>query len=160
MSDFRLKVFYAVAKRRSFTKAAAELFITQPAVTKHIHELEEEYHNRLFERIGNKIQLTHAGHLLLKHTEQLLAIYRDIDFEMNALVDKKKGVLPIGASTTIAQYVLPSILAGFRQKFTDIEISLVNGNTEKIEQALLDNEIALGIIEGYSKINRFNTYLS
>lgn len=151
MSDFRLEVFYTVAKRLSFTKAAAALFITQPAVTKHIYELEQKYDNKLFERKGNKIQLTPAGELLLSHAESLFDIYRNIDFDMNALVHKKEGILAMGASTTVSHYVIAPILASFRKKFSAIAINLMNGNTEQIEKALLDKEIQLGIIEGRSK---------
>lgn len=151
MSDFRLEVFYTVARRLSFTKAAAELFITQPAVTKHIHELEEQYKAKLFERNGNKIQLTAAGTLLLQRTEDLFAIYRNIEFEMSALNQKQQGVLRLGASTTVSQYVIPPLLAGFRTKFKDVKLNLINANTEQIEEALLNKEIELGIIEGRSK---------
>jgi len=151
MSDFRLEVFYTVARRLSFTKAAAELFITQPAVTKHIHELEEQYKAKLFERNGNKIQLTAAGTLLLQRTEELFAIYRNIEFEMSALNQKQQGELRLGASTTVSQYVIPPLLAGFRNKFKDVKLNLINANTEQIEEALLNKEIELGIIEGRSK---------
>jgi len=151
MSDFRLEVFYTVARRMSFTKAAATLFITQPAVTKHIYELEQQYNNKLFERNGNRIKLTSAGEVLLGHTEQLFDIYREIEFDMNALVDKKEGTLRLGASTTIAQYVIAPLLAGFHQKFSGIQLQLINGNTEQIERALLKKEIELGIVEGRFK---------
>jgi len=151
MSDFRLEVFYTVARRMSFTKAAATLFITQPAVTKHIYELEQQYNNKLFERNGNRIKLTRAGEVLLGHAEQLFDIYREIEFDMNALVDKKEGILRLGASTTIAQYVIAPLLAGFHQKFNAIQLQLINGNTEQIERALLKKEIELGIVEGRSK---------
>lgn len=151
MSDFRLEVFYTVAKRLSFTKAAAALFITQPAVTKHIYELEQQYENKLFERKGNKIRLTRAGEILLSHTESLFDIYRNIDFDMNALVHKKEGILHLGASTTIAQYVIAPLLAAFRQKFAAIQLNLINGNTEQIERALLEKEIEMGIVEGRSR---------
>lgn len=151
MSDFRLEVFYTVAKRLSFTRAAASLFITQPAVTKHIYELEQQYENKLFERKGNKIRLTRAGEILLGHTELLFDIYRNIDFDMNALVHKKEGILHLGASTTIAQYVIAPMLAAFRQKFAAIQLNLINGNTEQIEKALLEKEIEMGIVEGRSK---------
>jgi DNA-binding transcriptional LysR family regulator len=151
MSDFRLEVFYTVAKRLSFTKAAASLFITQPAVTKHIYELEQQYENKLFERKGNRIRLTRAGEILLSHTESLFDIYRNIDFDMNALVHKKEGILHLGASTTIAQYVIAPMLAGFRQKFAAIQLNLINGNTEQIERALLEKEIEMGIVEGRSR---------
>lgn len=151
MGNFRLDVFYAVAKRLSFTKAASELHITQPAVTRHIHELEEQYHNKLFERYGNKICLTPAGDMLLKYAEKLSGIYRAIDFEMNTLANLKQGTLQLGASTTVSQYVIAPVLAGFRKKFPGIELNLLNGNTEQIEKALLKKEIQVGIIEGKSR---------
>ena len=81
--DFRLKVFYTVANRLSFTKASNELFITQPAVSKHIQELEEYYKIKLFDRNSSKITLTVAGDVLLKHTKNIFEVYRDIDFDMN-----------------------------------------------------------------------------
>jgi DNA-binding transcriptional LysR family regulator len=151
MSDFRLQVFYTVARRLSFTKAAAELFITQPAVTKHIHELEEQYKARLFERNGNRIHLTPAGELLLAHAEKVDLLYRDVAFEINALSERKHGLLQLGASTTVSQYIVAPLLAKFRTKFPDVQLSLVTANTEQIEKALLAKEIEIGIIEGYSK---------
>lgn len=151
MADFRLNVFYTVAKRLSFTKAAEELYISQPAVTKHIRELEQQYNSKLFDRNGNKIQLTPAGLILLNHTETLFSVYRAIDFDMNALLQKHTGSLHLGASTTISQYLIAPILAGFKKKFNDIEIQLVTGNTEQIEKALIDKEIELGLVEGRSK---------
>jgi len=151
VSDFRLEVFYSVAKRLSFTKAAQELFISQPAVTKHIRELEEKYQSRLFERNGNKIQLTAAGHVLLKYAEQIFSIHRQAEFEINAISQRNEGLLRLGASTTIAQYLIPPLLAQFHQKFPGVRVTLINGNTELIEQSLLKKEIDLGLIEGDSK---------
>ncbi len=151
MFDFRLQVFQAVAHRLNFTKAAAELYITQPAVTKHIKELEREFKVKLFDRNGSRIKLTTAGKILLQHTEQLFAVYRNLEFEMNNLSLKKSGKLRLGASTTIAQYVLPPLLAAFHKKSGDIQITLATNNTEQIELALINKEIDLGIIEGRSK---------
>ncbi len=155
MFDFRLQVFHAVAKRLNFTKAAEELFITQPAVTKHIREIENHFKLKLFERNGTKIRLTTAGETLLAHTEELFAVYRNLEFEMNNLSQRHSGKLRIGASTTVAQYVLPPVLASFHQKFTDIKVSLTINNTEQIEQALENKTIDLAIIEGQSKNTLF-----
>ena len=149
--DFRLKVFYTVANRLSFTKASNELFITQPAVSKHIQELEEYYKIKLFNRNGSKISLTVAGDVLLKHTKNIFEVYRDIDFDMSTLISQRSGLLRIGASTTISQYIIPPLLARFHQKLQNIKVSLLNGNTEQIENALLQQEIEIGIVEGQSK---------
>ena len=151
MSDYRLEVFDAVARRMSFTKAAEELCITQPAVTRHIKELERHYSVKLFDRKGNSISLTHAGILLVKHTAEMRDVSARLEYELGMLLKTRKGSLKIGASTTIAQYVLPPLLAGFHSSFGDIRLSMRNENTESIERALLDREIDLGIIEGDSR---------
>jgi len=149
MFDFRLQVFTTVAKRLNFTKAAAELYISQPAVTKHIRELESQFKITLFERSGNKkIILTTAGQLLLQHAEQLMAGYQSLEYDMHQLQQEFKGIIRIGASTTVAQYVIPQVLAQFHQKFRDVKVTLLTANTEQIEQALLNKEIDLGIVEG------------
>ncbi|WP_179412330.1 LysR family transcriptional regulator [Mucilaginibacter sp. E4BP6] len=163
MLDFRLQVFYTVAKRLNFTKASAELYISQPAVTKHIKELEAQFKVSLFERSGNKrILLTPAGEMLLQYAERLLEIYRELDYDMNLLVKQHSGVLRIGASTTVAQYIIPPILAQFHKKFKDIRVLLITGNTEEIELALLNKEIEFGIIEGISRNPqiRYEEYLN
>ncbi|GAB4007932.1 LysR family transcriptional regulator [Spirosoma migulaei] len=148
MLDFRLNVFYTVAKRLSFTKAAAELYVTQPAITKHIQELEHRFGTALFDRRGNQISLTAAGNLLLSHAETIMATYRQLEFDMNALKGKPAGALRVGASTTVAQYVIPPVLARFHEQSADVAISLLSGNTEQIEQALLNSDIDLGLVEG------------
>ncbi len=155
MFDFRLQVFNTVAHRLNFTKAAEELFITQPAVTKHIQEIENHFKVKLFERNGTKIKLTPAGETLLHHTDQIFGIYRNLEFELNAFTQRRTGAMRIGASTTVAQYVLPPVLAAFHKKFKDIRVSLTINNSEQVEQALHNKGIDLGIIEGQSKSTLF-----
>lgn len=137
MSDFRLKAFYSVAKNLSFTRAAKELFVSQPAITKHINELERQYSVRLFDRTGGKIMLTDAGRLMLEHCSRILDEYNRMEYDMNLLNERSSGHISIGASTTVAQYVLPQI-----------EVSLTNGNSRDIENALLNHDIDLGMVEG------------
>jgi len=151
MFDFRLRVFYTVARRLNFTKAAEELFITQPAVSKHIHEIEAFYKSKLFERNGTRIKLTPAGTILLRYAEEIFNLHHNIEFDLAALTKNTKGTLKLGASTTVGQYFLPSHLATFKQKFPDIKISLSVNNTEHIENLLLENRINLGIVEGQTK---------
>src|SRR5579875_2229661 len=155
MFDFRLQVFYTVAKRLNFTKAAEELFITQPAVTKHIKEIENHYKLKLFDRRGTKIKLTAAGEILLQYAEEIFGLYLNLEFELNSLQQRYNGRLRIGASTTIAQYVLPPVLAACHKKFKDIKVVLTINNTEQIEQALQNEDIDFGIIEGQSKNSLF-----
>jgi DNA-binding transcriptional LysR family regulator len=143
MSDFRLKVFLTVSDLGSFTKAAEALYISQPAVTKHVRELEQEYGLSLFERKGNSIQLTEAGSIVRQYAGQIFESYRSLEFELSTLKQQLSGRLRLGASTTIAQYVLPPILAAFNQRFSDI--------SRIIEKAVMDKEIDLGLVENSSR---------
>lgn len=141
MSDFRLKVFRSVAKNLSFTKASQELFVSQPAITKHIQELEAAYQTRLFDRQGSRISLTESGNLLLEHCERILEDYKRLEYEMHLLHNEYTGGLKLGASTTIAQYVLPPLLASFIGKFPQVSLSLLNGNSREIEAALQEHRM-------------------
>ena len=103
MIDTRLKVFRSVATLLSFTKAANELFISQPAISKHIQELEKEYGVQLFDRIGNRIQLTRAGQLMLDHACKIIDAYQNLDFDMKKLTAIcARGCLPLAATATPA----------------------------------------------------------
>lgn len=161
MSDFRLKVFQSVAKNLSFTKASQELFVSQPAITKHIQELETSYQARLFDRQGGRISLTAAGRLLLKHSDQILNDYKQLEFEMHLLHNESIGELKLGASTTIAQYVLPPLLANFIADHPKVNMSLQNGNSREIETALQEHRIDLGLVEGISRLPnlKYTTFL-
>ncbi len=156
MFDFRLKVFYTVAKRLNFTKAAEELFISQPAVSKHIKELESQFNVALFDRRGNKVVLSPAGGVLLDHTEDILKIYRRIEFDLNQFNETFKGVLHVGSSTSITQYILPPLLARFHAVHENVKIELLNGNSEQIEKALLNKSIEMGVVESKSKRREIN----
>ncbi len=148
MLDFRLKVFCNVAKNLSFTKAAEALHISQPAVSKHIKELEAHFSVRLFDREGNKIFLTEEGEILYESSLQIFDIYNQTEYKLNQLKNKSDGMLRIGASTTMTMYIIPPVLSEFKQRFPQVSLSWINGNSEKIESALLNKEIDLGIIEG------------
>ena len=156
MFDYRLKVFYTVANRLSFTKAANELNISQPAVTKHIKEIENQLNTKLFDRKGTTIQLTESGKILFVYSEKNRQLYRDLEFAISQLNKSEKGKLKIGASTTIAQYILPEILAKFNSYYKDINIELVTHNSEDISTLLKNGQIDLGIVEGESKSSYFD----
>ncbi len=146
------QVFHTVARRLNFTRAAKELFISQPAVTKHIHKLEQHFKVKLFDRNGTRIQLTEAGSRLLQHTEALFAVYRNLEFEMNSLGSgDHSGRLKLGGSMTAAPYIIPPILAAFHNRHPQVQVSLMTGNTGEIERALEDKVIDLGIVEGHSR---------
>lgn len=151
MFDFRLKVFHTVAQRGSFTKAAKYLAISQPAVTKHIQEIEAYYQVKLFTRNGMAIALTEAGTILFNYSEDIFSVYRKIAFDIQALNAKVEGSLHLAASTTISQYVLPPLLADFKKKMNNLHIEFCSENTADVEQALLSNRIDIGLVEGESK---------
>lgn len=153
MSDFRLRVFAATARHLSFTKAAQELFISQPAVTKHIRELEAQYDQRLLERHGTRVALTEAGRLLLVHAETAAAAQRQVEAQLLALRNPNEtaGRLRLGASTTLSQYVLPGLLPGFQARYPQVQLSFTSANSERIADALLRGELDLGFVEGRTK---------
>ena len=145
--DYRDEVFLKVAQNLSFSKAANELFISQPAVTKHIKELESKYKTSLFDRRGNKIFLTKEGSLLYEELREIKARYEELEYRMGSLNNSYSGKLKIGASTTISQYVIPKIIASFLKKYPNIELSIINGNSEEIENKLLNKEIDIALVE-------------
>lgn len=148
--DFRLKVFQTVADNLSFTKAAKVLLISQPAVTRHINELERQLGVRLFKRLGSSIVPTPEGVLLQSHARKIFAQYRSFHEELGRMQNTGCGTLMLGASTSISQYVLPAILAKFKKRYPHILIQLFSENSEVIEQMLLDEKIDFGLIEGNS----------
>lgn len=131
MDDFRLRVFITAAKTLNFTKCAEQLYISQPAVSKHIGELESRYKVQLFERSGSRLALTEAGRVMLEHAERIADGYRRLQYEMDLFTDRLGGELKVGASTTIAQYVLPQVLARFTARFPEVKVSLASGNTSR-----------------------------
>jgi len=159
MLSFKHEVFLEVARQLSFTKASQVLFISQPAITKHIQQLEEEYKTSLFERKGNSIVLSEAGTILMDALTKAKAIEKQLEYEISTHRDQRhvKGELKLGASTTVALYIIPPILSGFRSKHVDVRMSLLNRNSENIIKALHDHEIDLGIVEGKNKMTRINS---
>jgi DNA-binding transcriptional LysR family regulator len=154
MISFSHRVFLEVAANLSFSKAAQTLFVTQPAISKHIKALEDQYKVPLFERKGNSILLTEAGRKLNEYLLQAAEIERraEYDFSILSSLSQAAGHLRLGASTTIALYILPSILSAFQQEYNNVDIQLVNRNSEYILNALLTHEVDLGIIEVDNKI--------
>ncbi len=146
--DFKIKVFISAARYLNFTKAAQELNISQPAVSKSIHELELQAGRNLFERSGNRLSLTEAGHILLSHAQQLSVIYQQLDENLEFLEGRNAGEIRLGASTTLSHYVIPQILVDFHNALPNIRIKILHGNSRQIEEWLLDKTIDLGIVEG------------
>lgn len=151
MDDFRIKVFVTAARTLSFSKCAADLNITQPAVSRHIGELEARYGMPLFTRGTSGVELTGAGNLLLRHAEGILRAYRKMDYDMDQLAETEKGKICIGASTTIAMYLLPHVLASFMKESDGIKVSMLSGNSERVEQWLREGTVDIGFVENASR---------
>jgi len=148
--DYRDNVFLSVAEHLSFSKAAEALHISQPAVSRHIKELEQRYDASLFERKGNRIYLTGAGEKVYHAFKEIAQHYRNLDFEMGELHNAQAGEIRVGASSTIAQYVIPRVMASFHKRYPHIRLHLMNGNSFEMEQLLLDNRIDLALVENLS----------
>ena len=152
MADRRLQVFHAVAKHLSFTKAAEALFMTQPAVTFQIRQLEEHFSTRLFDRAHGRITLTPAGVTAMEYAEKILALTAELDSRLKDLSGEVAGPLLIGASTTIADFLLPHILGQFKAAHPEVVPRLVVGNSEAVQDRVGERALDIGFIEGDSHL--------
>ncbi len=147
MSDRRLKVFHTVAKLLSFTKAAEAMHMTQPAVTFQVRQLEEYFNTRLFDRTHNKVNLTQAGERVAEYAERIFDLYTEMENSVRDLTGEISGALTIGASTTIAEYMLPALLGEFKNRYPEINLRLKVSNSEGIVSMVEHNVIDLGVVE-------------
>jgi DNA-binding transcriptional LysR family regulator len=157
LDNFRLVVFRAVAEQRSFRKAAEELYLTQPAVSMQIKALEQDVGAQLFDRTGAEIELTPAGRILLTRAVEAHDALAQAEQAIHALRAGHVGALDLGASTTIAQYVLPGLLGGFLRAHPLVQPKLISGNTELIVELLEKKKIGLGLIEGPARNRNVRT---
>lgn len=159
MADRRLQVFHAVAKHLSFTRAADALFMTQPAVTFQIKQLEEQYSTRLFERRHGSISLTPAGELVLSYAEKILALSDEMETRLGEMTGEMRGPLLVGASTTIAEFMLPRVLGEFNALYPQVRARLIVANSESIESRVAEHTLDVGLIEAPAKIVGLNSQI-
>ena len=152
MADRRLQVFYTVAKQLSFTKAAEQLFMTQPAVTFQVKQLEEHFSTRLFDRSHGRIALTPAGRLVMDYAERVLALSEEMETRVSDLTGTVGGPLSLGASTTIAEYILPKILGEFKAEHPEVQAHMTVANSETIVNRVADHSLDVGLIESPSHL--------
>jgi DNA-binding transcriptional LysR family regulator len=148
LENFRLRVFRAVADHLSFRKAGEQLYLTQPAITLQIKTLEDEVGSKLFERRATGVTLTGAGESLLHYAVQLARLAEEAENALASLKGETSGELELGASTTIAQYVLPPRLAAFARRFPSVYLRVTSENTERIVEGVASGRFGLGLIEG------------
>ena len=148
MNFNHLLIFHKVAENRHFTRAAEELFISQPAVSKQVQELEKTLGQALFTQVGRQIYLTEAGQLLYNYTRPIFALSDEAEASLREMHSLERGRLAVGASTTVGTYLLPDFLGQYRAKYPHIELFLDIANTEDIQQRLLAHLIEISIVEG------------
>jgi len=152
MADRRLQVFHAVAKHLSFTKAAEALFMTQPAVTFQIRQLEEHFNTRLFDRAHGRIALTSTGTLALEYAERILTLSAELETRLKEMSGQVAGPLLIGASTTIAEFLLPQVLGEFKTRHPAVVPRLFVANSEAVQARVAERTLDIGFIEGDSHL--------
>lgn len=148
MADRRLKIFHTVARLLNFTKAGEQLHMTQPAVTFQIRQLEDQFNTRLFDRTHNKVSLTEAGKQVYMYADRILKLYDDMTHSITQMTGDVSGGVALGASTTIAEYMLPRLIGKFKVKFPEVNISLKESNSEDIVAMVESNVVDLAIVEG------------
>ena len=144
----KLHIFKIVAKHLSFTKAAEQLFISQPAVSKAIKNLEEEYKTTLFIRKRNSIELTAEGKAFQIYVNKILTIYTEMDERFLHKSDTFPAIINFGVSTTLSNYIIPKVIAKFRVQFPQTKFNIISNNSNNIENAILNEDIDFGITEG------------
>ena len=146
ISLVHLRTFLAVVHFRSFTRAAVDLALTQPAVSAHIAQLEQEFNTALFNRTGRKIVVTDAGRLLERAAKDILARLEDVAGEIADLNNLKGGTISIGASRIVGVYMLSHILMRFRESYPEIEMQISIHSSHTIKLQIEDNQYDLAIV--------------
>ena len=146
ITERHLRVFYEVCKHMNMTKASKELFVSQPAISKTIHDIEQDYGVKLFERWNKQLYLTPEGATLYEYSKQAVNLLDAIDKSMQAR--NGKDIIRVGASITIGTSILGEIAADFCAEHPSVKIEALVDSTPVIEQALLQGQIDLSFVEG------------
>jgi len=146
MDFVRLSVFGAVARHSSFSRAADELHLSQPAVSKHIRQLEAELGVQLLHRRGNRVELTDAGHIVADYAQRVSVLTEEVRRVLGELEGLQRGYLRVGASTTPGLYLLPQVLAHFQEKYPGIEATLSIANSADITRRVMSGQVDLGFV--------------
>lgn len=132
---------YEVYKARSISKAAANLYISQPSLSAKIIKVEEELGMPIFDRSTSPIRLTEFGKVYIKAIEDVREIERDVESFIDDLGSLHRGEITVGASNVFAAYTLPPIIAEFKERYPEVKINLIEGNTEMLEELLSVNKV-------------------
>ena len=143
-----LKTFVTLAEVKNFTKTAEKLLMSQPNVSLHIKNLEEEFQTKLFHRSPKFLKITPSGELLLERAKQIIKIYETMKEDILELENSIKGVVKVGSSFTIGEYILPSFLRELQEQYDELEFEVTIGNTEEVVRSVRLLEVDVGLIEG------------
>ncbi|NIC06287.1 LysR substrate-binding domain-containing protein [Billgrantia bachuensis] len=143
-----LRIFVSVVEAGSFSRAAEALKISQPAVSKAVRELESQLETPLLDRQGRSFKPSEPGHALYDYGRSIFALEREAQETLAAFYGLERGRLTIGASTTIATYWLPPLIAEFHARHPHIEIRLISENTKQIVELLIDCRLDVALVEG------------
>jgi DNA-binding transcriptional LysR family regulator len=146
----QLEVFLAVAREKSFSRAAKRIRSSQPTLSEHVGELERELGRKLFVRHGREVTLTEAGRVFDGYASRVAATVEEARQAMAELDGLSHGSLLLGASTTPGLYVMPGIIAAFRARYPGVELKLQIANSQVIEERVKDRELDLGVVGGHS----------
>ena len=146
VSLHQLSVFRAVARHQSFTRAAEELYISQPAVSAHVRELERLYGVELFEQVGRRVRLTEAGCLLEEYANRLLALIEESRRALDELKGLERGRLEVGASTIPGAYFLPEALGRFKARHPGVEVALHIADTHQVLGMVRRADVELAVV--------------
>lgn len=146
MNPIHLRTFLTIRKHMNYTRAGEELFLSQPAVSRQIQQLEQELEVRLFERLGRTLHLTDAGEALAEHAERILAHHDRAAEAVRSHRSAVAGRLRIGASTTPGLYLLPEVLVRLGREHPEVAIQFSIENSLRIEQRIVRNEFDLGFV--------------
>jgi LysR family transcriptional regulator, transcriptional activator of the cysJI operon len=144
-----LEVFLSVATHLNYTRAGEEVNLSQPSVSVRIRQLENELGVKLFEHLGKKVALTEAGLVLMPHARRVVTALGDARHAIDELSGLERGTLRIGASTTPGMYLIPQIVARFKQRYPKIEIQLGIKDTRQVEEGVIRNEFDFGFVGGH-----------
>ena len=142
----QVAAFLEVARLQSFSRAAEKLYRTQPAISAQIRSLEEEFGQKLFDRLGRRIFLTPSGEVLFEYGARLMALHRETMQRVREAHGAVAGKLIVGANEATCLYVLPQVFAEFKQKYPQVGISIYRSFSNKILQKMAESEVDLGIV--------------
>ena len=157
MDSYQLKIFLAVSKFQSISKAAKVLHLSQPAVSTQIKNLEEYYRGQLFERTQQGVSLTKAGQVFFNYAQRILALQEEMEQQLENTLMHESNQIIVGASTTIGNVSLPCSIYLFKEEYPEVNIRLDIANAEEVLRKVKAEEVDFGVVEIYPESSGFSS---